>query len=900
MKNWFLFVSLIMVYTTTKGQIKGVVLEKETKSPLEDVQITTLETNLWAISNKKGVFALDITSFPVTLEFRLLGKKNVRLIVDKPTASLVVYLEENSLKMKEVVVTAKRNKKSNGSQITMGKQAIALVQGHSMADVMQLIPGKPLTESNLFERQILTLRTAIFNQSDSFNENSGLLSSINEHLSNNAFGITYLIDDIPLNNNSELSGNRGARFGIFSNLTENNSTGLGVDLKNISLNNIESIEVVQGISNAKYGDHNTGLVKIIRNVGKTPYEANATLRGGSYNLRVSKGYRINSGNGINWGLEYLRSENDPRSNISSFDRLNANMTWQIKKPNNYTNRLNFSYGQHINAYNSISSTITEREKKVESRRIAISNQYTKFFTNKWINQLNASISLNYTPNNTLNSLFTNNGGEPIFDSFKEGTFELEYTPVQYNAMERIDNKPLSFFSRLSVSKIIRRKNHSLSIEVGTSFEYDKNFGKGNYTQNNANLYNNPSSSGKSGYRNINFNDLVPADVKHSAYLSANYSSTLFNKPWKTDAGLRYDNYNTKHNISPRLNTSIYWTPWLKQRVGMGIFVKAPSLQSTIPIDVYYDILLADYRTNAYSFALGHTFIRSYHSPNLKPSKTFKLENGIDIYKPKWNLSLTAYYNKQTDGFTNQSNFSFGDLPEIKFTTYTDKAPDYTIVGTRPFLLRYSKPENGLITINKGIELLSRIHKIEAINTAFLFNATYSYTKTSTDLNTFVTSKDDTSEAYIGLHSPTDNVYQRLNSAVTFTHHIPSIGLVIDLKAEQFWMNKFNKDKQVALPFAYYDRSFNYFPIPENERADTKYAPIRRSENAGSSSDIPKPYSNYHLKVAKEFDNGLRLSFYAINFFNHLPVLRITNSDGEITFREANRPITFGGAINYKF
>ena len=69
---------------------------------------------------------------------------------------------------------------------------------------------------------------------------------------NAAFGTAVEVDGVRIGNN-----------GSFGNMN-------GVDTRNITVADIESVEVITGVPSAEYGDLNSGMVKIHTRKGKTP------------------------------------------------------------------------------------------------------------------------------------------------------------------------------------------------------------------------------------------------------------------------------------------------------------------------------------------------------------------------------------------------------------------------------------------------------------------------------------------------------------------------------------------------------------------------------------------------------------------------------------------------------
>lgn len=898
-----LAVFFLLVVNTAFSQISGK-LVNEDNQPINGATVWIETLNKWAITDADGNFKITVDKFPVLVEFAFLGKKKVTELITEPKNNLLITLFENNLRLQEVLVTAEKKKQSTGSSIVFGKQAINLTQSQSLADVMQLIPGNKITESNLHERQILNLRSAIFSGASKNNTSKGLFSSNNQFLINNSFGVGYVVDDIPISVNGDLSGSRTSALGIFSNVTDFNAVGYGLDLRNLSLDNIESIEVVQGISSAKYGDHNTGLIKINKAIGLAPYKIRTNLRGGSYNLTLTKGYKLSSKLGfINVGLDFLHSNADPRSSLSNYDRLTLNTSWQYRLKNRFKNRFNVHLNRNLSKLNSEPSSTSDRKKKLDAIGFRVSNTADWYFADSFLNDLQWRTSIGYQDNTTMSSRFINNGGKPIANSFVEGVFQLGYTPVSYRAIEEVNNRPFNLFSQIDASKNMNFGKARINLSAGLSLAIDDNFGKGSIMNSDAaQSFAALSGSGGVGWRSVNYNDEIPADIKLSAYTSTNIKTEFIDKPLTVDVGLRYDNYNNNPTLSPRFNSALQWTPNFKTRMGFGYFTKAPSLQFLYPGTTYYDYLLADFRTNAYAFALGKTFIRTFENKGLKPSNTLKFELGLDYRNTFLNASATGYYNKQSDGFTTQRNFEIAKIPEYDYTFYPDRNPDYTQVGERNALLEYGQVTNALNSKNAGVELLLNTKKIAKLNTSVNVSAAYRYTKTQSGLNSYVKSNSETSEAWIGLHKPSETTYKGLNSSLTLIHHVPQVGLVVTLTAEQFWLADNVTFRESIYPLAYYDRDLNYKTIPENERADSKYIPVRAMANSnnGVVDKLKRFYSNYHVKLSKEFYNGLRFSFHAVNFLNYLPVAETINANGDISRTKFNTPISFGGTINYTF
>jgi len=91
-----------------------------------------------------------------------------------------ISLRISDLSLKEVVVTAKQNAMGTSSKI--GRQAIDHLQASSLADVMQLLPGQIIKNTDLTSLSNLQLRTLVNNNTS-------------------AFGSSIIVDGMPMSNN---------------------------------------------------------------------------------------------------------------------------------------------------------------------------------------------------------------------------------------------------------------------------------------------------------------------------------------------------------------------------------------------------------------------------------------------------------------------------------------------------------------------------------------------------------------------------------------------------------------------------------------------------------------------------------------------------------------------------
>ena len=104
----FLFLNFYLV--SYNQIIKGIVLDKETKSPINFATVYFSETSVGAYADDKGFFKLDIGNIvPMPITISALGYYSTTISDYLPNKNIIVYLTPKDFKLNEVVVSAKRN-----------------------------------------------------------------------------------------------------------------------------------------------------------------------------------------------------------------------------------------------------------------------------------------------------------------------------------------------------------------------------------------------------------------------------------------------------------------------------------------------------------------------------------------------------------------------------------------------------------------------------------------------------------------------------------------------------------------------------------------------------------------------------------------------------------------------
>ena len=123
------------------------------------------ETGAGAYTNEKGAFSIPIPKAKfdsVTLIISYVDKVTIhRVIPYKDLAKpLFIRMQEQSLTLKDVQVTAVREKQHSVSSIIFDREAIMQSQAFSLADILNRLPGKLTQAPALQQPQTLKIRTA--------------------------------------------------------------------------------------------------------------------------------------------------------------------------------------------------------------------------------------------------------------------------------------------------------------------------------------------------------------------------------------------------------------------------------------------------------------------------------------------------------------------------------------------------------------------------------------------------------------------------------------------------------------------------------------------------------------------------------------------------------------------
>lgn len=208
----------------------------------------------------------------------------------------------DTLKIAEVVVTAQETRGVTAASV-IEKHAMEHLQPSSFSDILELLPGGRSQDPALNTPNTIRIRE------------TGTASSYNT----SSLGTSFMIDGAPISTNA----NRQEVKGAWETSTEGRSyVNSGVDMRTISTDDIEKVEVVRGIPSVEYGDLTSGLVKIERKRGGNNWEARLKADMDSKLFYLAKGFEWKPRRmTLNLSIDYLDAKADPRNRLENYKRL---------------------------------------------------------------------------------------------------------------------------------------------------------------------------------------------------------------------------------------------------------------------------------------------------------------------------------------------------------------------------------------------------------------------------------------------------------------------------------------------------------------------------------------------------------------------------------------------------
>ena len=884
--------------------ISGKVVDAKTGEPVIGAAVNVEDTGIWAISDENGTFFLpDIRPGDYAVQFSCLGfvDKRLSFVVKKDIPNLTIKLDQNTLALNSVVVTAERDKEGMNTSLKFGANALNHLQMSNVTDISALLPGGKTVNPDLTTDNAVSLRSG------------GLAAG------NAAFGTALEVDGVRVGNN--------ASFGSMS----------GTGTRNISTENVQSIEVITGVPSAEYGDLNSGMVRINTRKGLTPWNITFAVNPRTYQASASKGIDLMKNRGVlNVSAEWTRATQKLSSPYTSYTRRGFSASYS----NTFKNVLKFEVGATGNIGGMNTKNDPDAYKgtwsKVRDNVLRANTSLTWLLRKSWITNLKLDASVNYNDNRSQDLAYGSSASMlPAVHSELAGYYLADRLPVSYFSDKVIDSKELDYAASLKYEWFKKSGKRLSKLKAGVQWKANGNVGEGEY-------YKDPSVAAN-GYRPRPYSQ-YPFMHNVAAYIEEDYTFPIGKTSLQISAGLRLENlfvkdtdYKNVSSLSPRFNAKWKISDNLSIRGGWGVSEKLPSFYILYPVQKYRDI-------QTFGFSHGDSSSYVYYTQpykmlfneNLKWQKNYNAEFGIEAYFLRTSVSLVGFFNKTKNPYTYQniytpfsynimsvpSGYTVPDNPEIRVDSQTGQVymrgsneefwtPMATKVTDKTFF-ESQMPGNGDDIYRTGAELIVDFPEIAPIRTKFRLDANYAYTHYIDNTLNWTyrtgwshTSLSNRSYQYVGIYanggeSGTFNGKEShsLNANLTAITHIPEARIVITCRLEMSLLSRFRnlsryQGKEYAYnvnadgvesiggsiydsnnytairPVKYMDENGDVHDFTDKEASDPAFANlIIKSGNAYTfSQDGYGAYLSANLSVTKEIGDHVSLSFFANNFTN---------------------------------
>lgn len=924
--------ALAYAQSPASGRLEGVVTDNEGRAV--EVATVILNNSLFTLTDEKGHF--KFTSVPAgELDYYVscLGCKEVRgkiQVKGDGSDRLNIKMERLSLSLKTVTVTAQQQ--AMGSKSIIDQDAVRHIQPKSLADMLQLLPGSITVNPTLNNLGQANVREI-------------------DGDDNNALGTAVILDGMPISNDGNLQVMAPTRNGksVSSSADGADSQvtpGRGADLRTISADNIESVEVIRGIPSVEYGNLTSGVVVVKTKSGRSPLEAKFKADPFSKLAYAGKGFSLGTGT-MNVGVDWSQSYADTRRKYRGYDRVTGTVGYSNvfgkKSDRPVTFNVNASFYSNINNY--------KHDRQMEELSMTYKNEnvggrlaiHGHAQLNSWLTGLDYDLSAQVA--RTLDShkdyIYTPDG--VITGSTETGEHQAKMLYKGYYSNYSIEGIPVNVYTQVKANKYIQLGGRNYTnIKFGVDYRLDDNNGYGLKFD-----LNQPPKAGEAqSYRPRKYKD-IPALHNLSAFLSDVSSINIGKTNLQFDAGVRFTNLFLDKNksgrgdifvVEPRVNTEFTFLTKENNSIfdklsisgGFGISNKMPTLLYLYPDKAYFDnVSVSAVGTDNSSVAVMTTHVvENTQNPNLKPANSIKWEIGLNarIGKMKGYVNFFSERHRNEFGFQSQFlalNYNKYTVPGgAQNLVYTGSGVNYTYNGeqltaeksTGNEITTWSRPGNTTRTDKHGIEYSWDFGTWKLLRTSLVMDGAWFHIKRQRDVTglSFISYNYD----YIPMMpAGSGTVSDRVNTNFRFITHIPAVKMVFTTTVQVIWYQNERSIYQtkggtklyhlsadgtryIVSPLGFYDRSgqFNEWQ-PEYENM-SKYDLLNDKYLLYAfKSDHINPWAMVNFRLTKELGKIAEVSFMANNF---LGLKKYHTNHNTLSRSQIYPDMYFGAELKMKF
>lgn len=899
---------LAVVPATAQVTVRARVLDQETGEPLSGAWVRlTGNARKATVTDAEGYFTLKSDTTAVEVSISFLGYKELK---GRLSNHAVYRLSPSAALLKEVVVTATERRGLTSSSV-IGKQAMQHLQPSSFTDLMELLPGGMAKDPSLTTPNIIKLRE-VGRPSGKYNTSS--------------LGTSFVVDGAPLSTNANMQFMNGAWD---SKTTYRDFTNSGVDMRSISTDDVEQVEVVRGIPGVEYGDLTSGLVKIKRRRGGHDLQARFKADMESKLLHVAKGMEWGRQRWtLNLSADWLNANGDPRNVLETYQRLSFSARGGHRRETSrrqWDAALNLDYSGSFDDdkidpelnYGGVDAYRSDRNRWAASFTL----RQTSRRETDWWRSAELLASVNFEKDLLdRQRLVQIDHGQPAAVTKEEGESRavLIY-PYKYTGRHRVDGRPLGIFMKAQADFSLPTSWMSNRLKIGADWQLDKNLGKGQLFDPLFPLYPGLST------RQRKYSD-VPAEVQLSSFAEADLTLPIGRQQLQLVAGVRnatMTNLDSRYDLQrkvyldPRLN--IGWSlpsmgvdgaPLnLQIRGGWGQHTKMPTIDQLYPELLYIDMVEMNYwhEQRELRSVWLQTYIKDPTNYRLQAARNSKWEVSLDASWLGHRFTMTYFEEDMKSGFRNMSDYrsyayKWYDTSGIDHSSLT-AAPD---PATLPYEVRHvlrstGQTGNGSRTLKRGVEYTYASPRWTTLATRLTVTGAWmkSQYQNSMVVQEHVSRRVDGRELeLVGFYNDDDGyIHEMWNTNFTFDTDVPRLALGFSLSAQCMWYTAQQHMHKEVKPIRYMTADGSVHSFTEADAKDRERQFLVRTYNSSIEQRQTIPfYMNLNLKVTKRLlRNRLMTALFVNKIFDLHPDYKRNN----YTTRRYVTPY-FGLELNFSF
>ncbi|MDN3693496.1 TonB-dependent receptor plug domain-containing protein [Chryseobacterium tructae] len=915
----FTFLFLFTTYSTVQAQDRSAVILFEIKNkqsePIRDseIKIISSENNYTVPTNEKGIATLSVIPGQYVIEIRKNGmiEYSGKLSITQ-SETFTFSLTDKITSIEEVIITAKESKGLTSSSV-ISHRAMQHLQPSSFTDLLELLPGGRSGDPVLNQVNKINLRET-GNPGNDYNTS--------------AMGTTFLVDGAPLNS--------GANLQYTYDFLDKNNNGLkrrlnltsGVDMRAISTDQIEKVEIMRGIPSVIYGNLTSGIVKITNKSGYTHWKSRFKADGYSKLFAISKGFEDKKhGLKINTGIDYLNAKSDPRDPLENYKRITANFALIKEKQRSHGN---FRWQTHLSYTGSLDGSKTDPDVdlsqlnsyEVNNHLLSLSNvfNYTKnepsFYKST---EVQATINQRFDKIKQTKFIQLENATAfPL--SRNEGEYDGYYPTAQYISDYSVDGKPLDIFVKMVNAFQWDFKTIKNEINTGFDWQLSKNWGQGQLFD----IYR--PIDPKATFRPRAYRD-VPAYSTAALFLETISTADLGKHKLTLALGVRgnsmlnlpaHFNMNRKMYLDPR--TNLQWDlptfnlmnkkAQIALTLGYGKQTLFPDLNLLYPELIYKDVQQLNYfHSNPnYRKVNYKTMIYNPQNPEIEPATNEKFEARIDFSLGFHQLSVTVFKEKMHNAFRSMNEYAVYQYKKYDTSALNHDAitspPDVNTLLYQNFTenFMYSAQRNGSKIDKEGVEFQYSSNRIPVINTRFTVSGAWFRTQYGNSLPVYRRPDvliNGRPYPYLGLYNGMEpnSVNEILNTNLMMDTYIPKLDLIFSSSFQFSWYSSRKMESMSGLPSHYVDQNGNIFPFNPDTAHGTILERLIMVQNEDRYNATRRPLeANLNLKVTKSFRHKtVIVSMFANRLFSYYAPY---NVNGFTINRKGAQDPYFGMEINF--